>query len=922
MTTLNTILSPQCQIAFNKAVCSLKYPKCTSDLSVLTKPCSDLCLNVEALCSETDLTILNGAGLMDSLDCAGENWSVDPETCNSGPQQEVTIDAIHAPKCVEYSGEMCKGNTPGRVYIPAGIPETVLEEIMLAQQFIFAVSPVSTGCDRFHNAWTCANTFMECEMAPLAGLEIPVPKLPCKEFCETFNIVCDPLFQISEAVDAVFSGKCNISDFLATRSCSGEIITAGQENYPRAKTTFMSTPLGDVTSTCSRWADAETPQVLASAAKQAHVQCPFPLVIPDETVVDPSRLRILDGACAPPCPVSSFTDEEYDSFDIMVVIGMSMSFVCTIFFTLTWCLFKRERKSVFNVYMNVCLMVMYGVVLINAIRARVLQTPNIASSLCKNNVEEYHFEGYCLAQGIIYIFAALTSVSWWLVQSIDVFRSLVLNIKIVEGSNTSRWLRLVYHVFAWGIPAIFVIVAVAEKQIGAYASGIPYCFFTFGRGGDTKTDFSQGMFFYPMLGYVILGCCLMICVMIRIFLLSLVHENRHKSCWERYMCGVYLRVILYFFLMAMVWIFMVIFKTDLIKNKDEYVSSAVELYLCTLFNQPMTGEVCGAVPKSRMPFASMAAMLGFTSYSGIIVFVIHSTTFDIYRAWAGLFYVISLKIHPRLAIRSCKKYARDSSFAPDSSQLSSAFSGSASQHHSATLSSTGTSNSGTASPNNSGRKATGLFRNSVAVRPPSKSVERKSQSSKPSLELSSTHRTSLARPIGMSTTNGKFRPSLVEAREPTSQSDSYQYGYNSSHFRGWKDDNLTIMSDLGRLSAQFEDGEIDDEPQRAPRFADPEPDSPSGFHENGFVETDRDLAPVAKTGSEEALMDLNRLETNVVTIVDDGQIAAGDIKVTSFYVSDEQVSEAVNDIVEAPEATVDLNNTNHGRDDVEEHTDA
>lgn len=304
--------------------------------------------------------------------------------------------------------------------------------------------------------------------------------------------------------------------------------------------------------------------------------------------------------------------------------------------------------------MNYCLVVLYFFLIANYIRLLTTDAPNGAAAMCKTNVEEYHFEGYCMFQGVVFIYTVLAAVSWWLVQAVDVFRLLVLQIHPIEDSFLDRSLRLGYHCFAWIPPAIVICVALAEEQIGGYAAGSSWCFFSQGRYEQYPTDFSIGLFYYPMLGYTLLGVALMIVVMFRIWFLSTKKENKSKSCWDRYMCNVYLRIILYFFVMSITWFYLFFYKLVAMQKEDEWENGITDFYTCLLFRQFTSGEHCGSAPSVRMPYAMMTFLIFITTYGGLLTFAMHATTFDIYRAWGGLLYD---KFHKVLPVGCLRKYS-------------------------------------------------------------------------------------------------------------------------------------------------------------------------------------------------------------------------------------------------------------------------
>jgi hypothetical protein len=571
-------------------------------------------------------------------------WTPDDsttDTCNLG-QQPLIDQQVFRPKCEDYTGSVCAGNVPGKVYVPAGFTQAVLEAVGQRMQFLFAVSPRPTGCDVFMQAFVCARAFQQCDETNLvANRPVPLPRLPCRAFCEAYSARCAPLKQAVPALTAagVFP-SCTTETFREVRSCDDLTVEEpGQADYPTESTTF-----GSFTTDCSNWAAAGSTE-MASAVTAVHSTCPAPLVKPD----DPEWPTILSGACAAPCPLLIWTREEYLHMDRVADVVSAISLAASFFMALTWLIFPQNRSKRYILYLNISIF-LFTFFMFITIRIRGSHE-TVAESLCETNTNEYHMKGYCLWQGITFAYLCGCAVFWWLIQSFDLFIKLVVGLRFVTGSKLEFRKEVAYHILAWGVPLIPVIIGLADDQMGAHAIGQPWCLFSNARNHNDTYDVSWIFWIAPMFGLCCLGAIFMGATIIKLAYAS--YESRKSGTKNRTPWGPYIRVILFISVMTYVWAFLFAYKLITNQKHGEWADSGTAYASCLLFTQfanPAMFGKCGSHPEERMSASLMDCLIVTTTVPGILLFLLYGTNLEIYRCWGGLFYKI-------FGCKCCAKYA-------------------------------------------------------------------------------------------------------------------------------------------------------------------------------------------------------------------------------------------------------------------------
>jgi len=487
--------------------------------------------------------------------------------------------------CEPYNQSICNKviRAGTSVFVPDSSSQEQLSKELEDAFFLLRVSR-SGDCVEALTHYLCSQYFPLCTINE-STLE-PAANQPCYPICQRFNETCPDLVDRFALIPQQLKPLCADP---GTNSCGYHV---------------------DPTET------------------QAAIirSCPPPLVS-----VTGSEGGILGGTCAEPCPILMWTESEYKKMDIMSEVLGIISLLTSAFITLTWIVFPKMRQKQYIFWFFVC---SFFLSLFLWIGLRLRGSDVAASTHCKSPTEEYQMGGYCIFQGMTTIYFLISGTAWWMIQSLDIFLKVVLEIRFLDGSTESTIREIAYHVFAWGIGAVCVIGALAFEQIGGYNNGASFCLFSTGRNyTGSAPDASYGFFYYPL----IVMCALGVIGIAATFIKLVIFKFSTKSAIT---VAAFIRIFILVITMLGVCVIIVLYKFLGADNVEKWRQSAEEFYTCLLFakDNPFEQINCGSNPKLRMPIALKFLYDLIPIAPGILCFLCYGITAELYTSWLGLFY--------------------------------------------------------------------------------------------------------------------------------------------------------------------------------------------------------------------------------------------------------------------------------------------
>lgn len=639
-------------------MCTATYPKCKPELGaepeVFLSPCVNICQNVHDACvSNQDKEAVEF--FIDTnyfpLNCDADIWSSTSD-CNFGPGNSAFTASVAS--CVEHKSVACQGVVKELAYLPPGFTNDAISRSTDQLQYLFSLSSITYGCDIAQATYICGDLMPSCQMVNVYGdRTVPAPRRPCQSVCTNYLTACDSFFLDFEQIADPLLPVCS-STAMMEYTCPNQSVPVkrGIAKFPTQRSILHSYTRqsdgsqGEVTSTCINFSDPDFPSVVGSDVKSLNVLCPYPLVVPEDNGSNEFVARIFDSHCSPGCPMGMWTLDEYQVFDNVAIAGILISLIFSVFLSITWFCFDIRRQNMYVTYMTYVISVMYIFIFAMYIKNWVQGHSSGAHALCRTNFIEYQMgdnggseTAYCVFNAAIVVYCVSSIVAWWLVQTIAVFSKVVLERKVVPGSRQDTIQNVVFHFIGFGLPAICVIGMIAAGAIGGYSSGLSWCFFSQGRyDKNFSTDYSLALFFVPIMVYTGLGTICMGGVMAKLAWISRRGaHNENKTMWQRCMCNVYIRIILFILTMCALWITVIVYKAESLAKQNVWAEGLDSYYLCTLVTQYIISIDCGDHPSVRMPYHLQFLITFCITWAGGIITATNATTSDIYVEWSRFF---------------------------------------------------------------------------------------------------------------------------------------------------------------------------------------------------------------------------------------------------------------------------------------------
>jgi len=555
------------------------------------------------------------------------------------------------PKCESYTGKVCAGIINYPVYIAAGSSQSELEsqaEFLIPLQ---KLATVETGCRESFARLTCSSIFMRCEdqiiqeqlVDTFGGTQYldysaPFPAFPCQTICQQADAQCQQLFEVAPESRALV--QCDrVAHFEPFWEECPDPLNYGLDGYTRYpylqqwREKVPDYPEGptypyrmyQMESGVTRLVDPNDPKsdertgtialpipcnnfeytnrsnvvTGASYATSVPIDCPFPLVIPD----DPTAATYKGGSCALPCPSLIWTPEQWVLGDIFFNLCVLTGFLMSAWLAISYSVFpaNRERYTLWMFFLSVgcssfvfICQVLYSAVYLG------FRTSEFG---CINNSElSRQSDGFGLCEwaggGFMYFINA--SVQWWMVLSLDLFNSLVRKKKY--SKKQLKFQRLTYHALAWVFPALLLIIALGNETLGRTTT-VPWCF----MHDDVPAELEWGVMWFPMLIRLVLGMIFMGLVAVQMYKQgSMVEARGQGSRWAWFRQQMNLILLVSFFCLIFAWL--AIYRAYMWFNAAEYSDATERFLTCLIYDLGDCGQKPTPYPVSQIWYGVIACV--------------------------------------------------------------------------------------------------------------------------------------------------------------------------------------------------------------------------------------------------------------------------------------------------------------------------
>ncbi|KAL6063705.1 hypothetical protein QOT17_011378 [Balamuthia mandrillaris] len=360
--------------------------------------------------------------------------------------------------------------------------------------------------------------------------------------------------------------------------------------------------------------------------------------------------------CSFQCPEPLLDEDEFDTITDMMSGISWISFVLMAFLIITYLVDRSRRKFPNHLPMFFFIAVMCFSF---AFCLASMLSDGTEEMLCEDEEKPNYFgAGACTVQGILVVYFFIAAVLWWLVICFNIVLMLVFSANDIDHkqANTKAILITSYHLFAWGLPFIPVIIGLGAERIGSNGSDL-WCTvhssddsnalkFIIGKGdgieteGETTNVWNFVLFWMPIIACVALGVAFILVVVI----FQLRQESGVKGCWT-FVRGQW-RIFAFLALYIWVCIFLFAFQLDFMgKRNDQYdeyevqiqclfQKTAVEAYWREIEGQPVPeDQAVNCVVDSMINYPLWVLAAFNFAGQGIFVFFIFGTSRRIYRVW-------------------------------------------------------------------------------------------------------------------------------------------------------------------------------------------------------------------------------------------------------------------------------------------------
>eukprot|EP00026_Physarum_polycephalum_P008274 Phypoly_transcript_08356.p1 GENE.Phypoly_transcript_08356~~Phypoly_transcript_08356.p1 ORF type:complete len:378 (+),score=54.52 Phypoly_transcript_08356:340-1473(+) len=248
----------------------------------------------------------------------------------------------------------------------------------------------------------------------------------------------------------------------------------------------------------------------------------------------------------------------------------------------------------------------------------------------------------CGAQAFFFHVFGLASIMWWAVIAYHMFASVYLN-QAPELGKREKY----YHLFAWGIPIVLAIAALATDSY-AFAPPAAWCYIhdrSFSNNYNTSYKSEAGIAMDYWLFYIPLGLCILASFVFLAFVFWTVFQVLRKAKSLR-KGGADLRIQgrIIFFLIFLFVLFIIIFQWRVgLDVQDVSAIKSLDLAwgICKVkINLGLTTDNSGCpedhVPR-RVNFANTTFETVLAASFGLVIFVAFGSDPAVYIFWAKLF---------------------------------------------------------------------------------------------------------------------------------------------------------------------------------------------------------------------------------------------------------------------------------------------
>ncbi|KAL6058018.1 hypothetical protein QOT17_015119 [Balamuthia mandrillaris] len=361
------------------------------------------------------------------------------------------------------------------------------------------------------------------------------------------------------------------------------------------------------------------------------------------------------NTCAFNCPEPLLNDDEFDTITDMMSGISWISFVLMAFLIITYLVDRSRRKFPNHLPMFFFIAIMcfsFAFCLASVL------PDGTKDMLCEDEEQPNYFgAGACTVQGMLVVYFFMAAILWWLVICFNIFIMMIFAAQGIDWKkgSTATIMMVCYHLVAWVLPLIPLIISLGAERLGANGSDL-WCTihstdednaltFIIGAGdgieteGETTNVWNFVLFWMPIVLCIAIGMCLIMVVIIY----QIRQESGLRGCWT-FVKGQW-RIFAFLGLYIWVCIFLFAFQLDFLNRRNDQYDAYEEHINCLFRKSALENyheKVGTPIPEEQIVDCTVASEINYPLWvlaafnfagQGIFVFFIFGTSRRIYRAW-------------------------------------------------------------------------------------------------------------------------------------------------------------------------------------------------------------------------------------------------------------------------------------------------
>ncbi|KAL6064905.1 hypothetical protein QOT17_010629 [Balamuthia mandrillaris] len=342
--------------------------------------------------------------------------------------------------------------------------------------------------------------------------------------------------------------------------------------------------------------------------------------------------------CAFECPLPAYTEDQYDSVQILQLVLSWFSWAGSLVVILSYALHSKLRQFPANLILMAAVSAhaeSVGMILPTFFgydntwcgfdSAYLVPDSKAAGGtlVITFRMEDLSVEsGLCTFQGWLVQMGFLSSTMWWGIIAFNMFLSVYFGKKLPTTKTWTVGLQVVLHVCGWAVPCLLMLIPAAAGQI-SFNPGATFC-------SLDSADVYFLVFWAIPIGIILLvGTLLFLASLVRLMQFARQMKELKKAC------NTYFRVVIFIFIYLSLITFIFAYSLRVVSAKDTIEEGYSDYYRCLILDR----EACSLSAEVHNYGLAVLRSIGYSSL-GLLLFFNFCVGPSTGRFWWNFFTLI------------------------------------------------------------------------------------------------------------------------------------------------------------------------------------------------------------------------------------------------------------------------------------------